>query len=55
MKYKGDVFGGREPENLDSTRFKELDHFIPIPLGGTADIDNLNYISKTNNRRKSSN
>ena len=54
MKYKGDVFGSREPENLDSTRFKELDHFIPIPQGGTADMDNLNYISKVNNRRKSS-
>ena len=54
VKYKGDLFGGREPENQDTPRFKELDHFIPVAQGGTSDIDNLNYISKVNNRRKSS-
>ena len=27
VKYKGDLFGGREPENQDTPRFKELDHF----------------------------
>ena len=55
MKYTGDIFDGREPENQETVRFKELDHFKSVHNGGTSDVNNLNYISKTNNRRKSSN
>ena len=55
MKYTGDIFDGREPENQETVRFKELDHFKSVHNGGTSDVSNLNYISKTNNRRKSSN
>ena len=31
---------------------KELDHVISVKKGGTSDLDNLKFTSKTNNRRK---
>ena len=55
VKYRGDLFGGREPENQDTTRFKEIDHVKSVKNGGGSDIDNLEYISKINNRRKGAN
>ena len=51
-KYDGDMHERFKTTNLDSTLNKELDHVISVKKGGTSDLDNLKFTSKTNNRRK---
>ena len=50
--FEGDVYERFGLSNLDSTLNKELDHVISVKKGGTSDLDNLKFTSKTNNRRK---
>ena len=52
--FEGDVYERFGLSNLDSTLNKELDHVVSVKKGGTSDLDNLKFTSKTNNRRKGS-
>jgi len=54
IMYDGDVYERFGLTNLDSTLNKELDHVVSVKKGGTSDLDNLKFTSKTNNRRKGS-
>ena len=51
VKFKGDPNERFGTENLISLQGMELDHIKSVKNGGGSDIDNLEYTSKSNNRK----
>lgn len=54
-KFNGDTLDRFPTTNLEVLSGKELDHIVSVKKGGTGDVDNLQYISKTANRTKAAN
>lgn len=54
-KFNGDSLDRFPTTNLEVLTGKELDHIVSVKKGGTASVDNLQYISKTANRKKAAN